>query len=81
MNNSDGCSRRTAEKKRRGHSRELLPNVISLRVSDEEKLVLEALGTKMDKSTSELMREAMLRWLNRQRAKEETGQCPTGNAG
>ncbi|BDV43625.1 CopG family transcriptional regulator [Geotalea uraniireducens] len=69
MNNNDGCSRRTAEKKRRGHARELLPNVISLRISDEEKTVLETLGNKMEKSTSELMREAMLRWLSRQRGK------------
>lgn len=46
---------------------EQLQNVISLRISDEEKKTLEKLIRTTSKNISEIMREAIELWRSRQR--------------
>jgi hypothetical protein len=46
---------------------EQLPNVISLRVSDEEKKALEKLTKSTSKSISDIMREAIDLWRSNRR--------------
>ena len=42
-----------------------MPHVISLRVNDQEKLLLDQLSRKKSKNVSAVMREALEHWLAR----------------
>ena len=55
-----------ANKKKRKET-ELLQNVISLRINDDEKRTLEKLTKTTSKSITEIMREAIDMWRSRQR--------------
>ena len=44
----------------------VLKNVVSLRISDQEKLVLEKITESTSKSVSDIVREAIGYWLARQ---------------
>ena len=56
---------KSSNKKRK--EAELLQNVISLRISDEEKRTLEKLTKTTSKSITEIMREAIDMWRSKQR--------------
>ncbi|AAR34943.1 CopG family transcriptional regulator [Geobacter sulfurreducens] len=60
------CS--TKEKKARRTLGNRLDNVISIRISDQEKRNLERLIKRSSKSVSEVMREALELWSYKQRA-------------
>jgi hypothetical protein len=45
-------------------------NVISMRISDEERIELESLMAMTDKSVSDIMREAMILFKNRLQSME-----------
>ena len=47
--------------------KEQLPNVISLRINDDEKKVLEKLTKSTSKSISDIMREAIDLWSSKRR--------------
>ncbi|MHB8707249.1 MAG: ribbon-helix-helix protein, CopG family [Desulfuromonadales bacterium] len=53
-------------------------NVISVRVSDEEKQLLEAMTRKRSRNLSEVMREALVHWLTRRRM--VCGRCAVANS-
>ena len=46
----------------------LVENVISLRISDQEKITLEKLMTKTSKSIADIMREALNLWSSKRRS-------------
>jgi len=46
----------------------LLENVISLRISDQEKKELEKLTSKTSKSITDIMREALTLWSSKRRS-------------
>lgn len=65
---SEQTVRKTGKAKRAGKSssmRQPKPHVISLRVSDREKLLLERIGRKRAKNVSAVVREALEHWLAR----------------
>ena len=57
--------RKSSQKKR--NRAEPMQNVISLRISDEEKTALEKLARSTSKGISEIMREAIDLWISRRR--------------
>ena len=56
---------RNSEPKKR---KKLLENVISLRISDQEKKSLEILTSKTAKSITDIMREALNLWSSKRRS-------------
>lgn len=56
---------RKAERKKR---RALLDNVISMRISDDEKKSLEKLTSTTSKNISDIMREALNLWSSKRRS-------------
>ena len=59
---------------RRRRDEQALTNVVSLRISDEEKKILERVTKSMSRSVSEIIREAMNHWLaKRQRLGLDVG--------
>jgi hypothetical protein len=52
-------------------------NIISVRVSDEEKQLLEVMTRKRSRNLSEVMREALVYWLTRHRM--ACGGCAVGD--
>ena len=59
---------------RRRRDEQALTNVVSLRISDEEKKTLERVTKSTSKSVSEIIREAMNHWLaKRQRLGLDVG--------
>ena len=55
------AKRKSAKRKEKS----ILNNVVSLRVSDKEKLVLEKITRSSSKSVSDVVREAIEFWLSR----------------
>lgn len=53
----------TARRKGRKRDETALKNVVSLRISDQEKLVLEKITASTRKNVSEIVREAIEFWL------------------
>ena len=60
-------SREPKSPKKRRKETEQLPNVISLRINDDEKRALEKLTKSTSKSISDIMREAIDLWSSKQR--------------
>ncbi|MFA7403898.1 MAG: ribbon-helix-helix protein, CopG family [Pelobacteraceae bacterium] len=60
-------SREPKLSKKKRKETEQLQNVISLRISDQEKKALEKLTKSTSKSISEIMREAMDLWSSKRR--------------
>ncbi len=63
-NNSKHFSREP-KKEVKGNSRKSDENVISLRITDQEKLVLQRISRTSSKEISEILREAVKLWLAR----------------
>ena len=60
--------RATGKPRRAVDERSTLQNVISLRISDQEKKMLEKLTKSTDKNISDIMREAMDLWKSKRRS-------------
>ncbi len=60
---------------------EHVQNVISLRISDEEKKALEKLTKTTSKSISDIMREAIDLWRSKQRKLSQDFQSKTSRGG
>lgn len=54
----------TKKKIKRRKDEDVLNNIVSLRISDQEKRVIEKITKSSSKSVSEVMREAMDYWLS-----------------
>lgn len=54
----------TKKKVKRRKDEDVLNNIVSLRISDQEKRVIEKITKSSSKSVSEVMREAMDYWLS-----------------
>jgi hypothetical protein len=52
------------KKVKRRKDEDILNNIVSLRISDQEKRVIEKITKSSSKSVSEVMREAMDYWLS-----------------
>lgn len=61
--------RKPARKKREPKKEQVLKNVVSLRVSDQEKRLLERLTKSTSKNLSDLVREALGFWLAKGRGR------------
>lgn len=57
----------TRRKSAKSKQKSILNNVVSLRVSDKEKRVLEKITQSSSKSVSDVVREAIEFWLSRRR--------------
>ena len=66
--NRKHCTRESRQPKRKGDDNVPLQNVISLRISDQEKKMLEKLTRSTSKSVSDIMREAMDLWKSKRRS-------------
>jgi len=68
MQNSKKQYRNEPSKPESWKRKALLENVISLRISDQEKKTLEMLTTKTSKSITDIMREALNIWSSKRRS-------------
>lgn len=67
MNHQKQYRGETKKKFKRGKEEEILHNVVSLRLSDQEKRELEKITKTSAKSVSEIVREAIELWLTRRK--------------
>jgi len=67
MSNSKKQYRKEPRKSEPRKRKALLDNIISLRISDQEKKTLEKLTSKTSKSLSDIMREAITLWSSKRR--------------
>jgi hypothetical protein len=68
MHNSKKLLRNEPRKSEPRKPKALLENVISLRISDQEKKTLEKLTSKTSKSVTDIMREALNLWSSKRRS-------------
>ena len=66
--NRKHCTRESRQPKRKVGENIPLQNIISLRISDQEKKMLEKLTRTTSKSVSDIMREAMDLWKSKRRS-------------
>ncbi|MDD2733692.1 MAG: ribbon-helix-helix protein, CopG family [Desulfuromonadaceae bacterium] len=68
MNNAKKQHRNEPRKSEPRKPKALVENVISLRISDQEKRTLEKLTSKTSKSITDIMREALTLWSSKRRS-------------
>lgn len=68
MHNSKKQYRNEPRKSESRKPKALVENVISLRISDQEKRMLEKLTAKTSKSITDIMREALNLWSSKRRS-------------